>query len=84
MKMGKELRTKALANSPQFNYLPDEDRYLVARNQPRYKINMIGAGIIGHEHINLTYLEGRATIHGIYDPNPRSIAMAKAIQVMTV
>ncbi len=78
--MGKELRTKALANSPQFNYLPDEDRYLVAREQAKYKINLIGCGIIGQEHLNLTYLEGRAIVHGVYDPNPRSIAVAETIQ----
>lgn len=80
MKMGKELRTKALANSPQFNYLPDEDRYLVARQQAKYKINLIGCGIIGQEHLNLTYLEGRAVVHGVYDPNPRSVAVAQGIQ----
>lgn len=80
MKMGKELRTKAYANSPQFNYLPEQDRYLVARGTPKYKINLIGCGIIGQEHLNLTYLEGRAVVHGVYDPNPRSIAVAQSIQ----
>ena len=80
MKTGKEIRTKALANSPQFNYLPDEDRYLVARDKPKYKFNLIGAGIIGQEHLNLTYLEGRAEVKGVYDPNPRSITVAQSIQ----
>jgi len=79
MKTGKELRTKALINSPQFNYLPDEDRYLVAKTLPKYKFNIIGTGIIGQEHINITHLEGRATVHGVYDPNPRSVAAAQAI-----
>lgn len=80
MKQGKELRTKALVNSPRFNYLPDEDRYLVAKTQAEYKFNVIGAGINGQEHINITYLEGRAMIHGVYDPNPRSVMVAQEIQ----
>ncbi len=79
MKKGKELRTKALSTSPRFNYLPDSDRYLVARTEASYKFNLIGAGIIGQEHTNITHLEGRATIHGVYDPNPRSIATVQAI-----
>ena len=80
MKMGKEFRTKALSNSPQFGYLPEEDRYLIAGSQPKFKFNVIGAGNNGQEHINVTYLEGRATIHGVFDPNPRSIAVAHDIQ----
>lgn len=80
MKFGKELRTKALSLNPQFNYLPDEDRYLVMRTASKYRVNIIGTGIIGQEHLNATYLEGRASVHGVYDPNPRSIAMAQAVQ----
>ncbi|MGJ3239046.1 MAG: Gfo/Idh/MocA family protein [Anaerolineae bacterium] len=80
MKHGKELRTRALAHSARFDYLPETDRYLVARTQPSYKCNIIGVGIIGQEHLNITYLEGRAMVHGVYDPNPRSVATAQAIQ----
>jgi len=80
MKQGKELRTRDLAHSPRFNYLPDADRYLAERRKPQYKFNVIGTGIVGQEHISVTYLEGRATIHGIYDPNPRSVAVAQEVQ----
>ncbi len=80
MEQGKEFRTKELTHSSRFNYLPDEDRYIVAKSQSKYKFNIIGAGIIGQEHMNITYLEGRANIHGIYDPNPRSVAVAQGIQ----
>lgn len=80
MKHGKELRMKDLANSPRFKYLPDSDRYLVAQEQPKYKFNVIGTGIVGQEHIDVTYLEGRASIHGVYDSNPRSIDVAQEIQ----
>ncbi len=76
----KEFRSRELALSARFNYLPDQDRYLVAGSEPRYRFNIIGTGIIGQEHFSVTYLEGRAVIHGIYDPNPRSVAAAQALQ----
>jgi predicted dehydrogenase len=78
MAKGKEIKSKAFSLNPRFNYLPDEDRYLFAIDPPRYKFNVIGTGVNGCEHIRVTMLEGRATIHGIYDPNPGSIAMAQA------
>ena len=56
---------------------PRLDRYLFAAGQPKYKFNVIGSGNNGCEHIMVTLLEGRATVHGVYDPNPGSIAKAK-------
>jgi myo-inositol 2-dehydrogenase/D-chiro-inositol 1-dehydrogenase len=73
----KEISSRALARDAQFNYLPDSDRYLLASPTPEFKLNVIGTGINGQEHIRVTHLEGRATIHGIYDPNPRSVEGAK-------
>ncbi|HSH01067.1 MAG TPA: Gfo/Idh/MocA family oxidoreductase [Anaerolineae bacterium] len=67
----------ALVQNPVFLYLEEEDRYLAARPQPKYRFNIIGVGIMGQEHIRVTLMEGRATIHGIYDPNPRSITNAQ-------
>jgi len=78
MAKGKELKSRAFSLNPRFNYLPAEDRYLFATETPRYKFNVIGTGINGCEHIRVTLLEGRATIHGVYDPNPGSIALAQA------
>jgi predicted dehydrogenase len=63
---------------PRFAYIPQSDRYLFATQEPKYKFNVIGTGSNGCEHIRVTVAEGRATIHGVYDPNPGSIAMAKA------
>jgi predicted dehydrogenase len=80
MTSNKEFRSGEIRLSPYFNYLPDHDRYISARTEPRYRFNLIGTGIIGQEHLNLTYLEGRAQVHGIYDPNPRSVAAAQGIQ----
>ena len=79
MKRKKELRSRFYALSPRFNYLPAGDRYLFAVDEPKYRFNVIGAGINGQEHISITLLEGRATIHGIYDPSPLSIDSARKV-----
>jgi predicted dehydrogenase len=76
MTTGKEFRPRSFALNPRFNYLPASDRYLFARETPRHRFNVIGTGINGREHIHITLLEGRATIHGVYDPNPGSIELA--------
>lgn len=60
----------------------EHDRYLSAREEPRYRFAVIGAGNMGQEHIRVTLLEGRATIAGIYDPEPLSIANAQAAFAM--
>lgn len=68
-----------LSLDPRFGYLPNQDRYITQPMQAQYRLNIIGAGIIGQEHLNLTHLEGRATVHGVYDPNAGSIEAAKRI-----
>ncbi|PJF46565.1 MAG: gfo/Idh/MocA family oxidoreductase [Chloroflexi bacterium] len=73
----REFRNKARAINPRFGYLPDADRYVLALGQPRHRFNVIGCGVNGQEHIRVTMLEGRAVIHGVYDPNPRSIEGAR-------
>lgn len=55
----------------------DDDKYLFAAEPPRYRFNVIGAGTMGQEHIRVTLFEGRATIHGVYDPEPLSVDNAK-------
>lgn len=77
MSKGKEIRSSVYPRNPRFDYLPESDRYLFAFEKPRYRFNIIGAGMIGQEHIRVTQFEGRATVHGVYDPNPGSIAMTK-------
>lgn len=64
---------------PRFSYIPESDRYYFASVPPKYKFNVIGTGANGCEHIRVTLMEGRATIHGAYDPNPGSIALAQSI-----
>ena len=76
-KQGKEFRNSYFARLKGLKYLPPEDKYIFALPSPKYKFNIIGTGMMGIEHLRVTYLEGRATIHGIYDPNPRSVAAAQ-------
>ncbi len=68
---------QGIGKNPRFRYVPESDRYYFASVPPKHKFNVIGTGINGCEHIWVTQLEGRATIHGVYDPNPGSVAMAQ-------
>ncbi len=77
MGQSKEIRSRSLTRDTQFSYLPDGDRYLMHKGDPQFRFVVIGTGINGQEHIRVTHLEGRAMIHGVYDPNPRSIEGAK-------
>jgi predicted dehydrogenase len=77
MTAGKELRSRAFSIHPRFSYLTPDDRFLFARPTPKYKFNVIGCGLNGNEHIQVTLLEGRAGIHGVFDINPGSIALAQ-------
>jgi len=76
MKRNKEYTNRAYALIPKFAYIPQEDRFLLS-TEVRYRFNVIGVGVNGQEHVYVTMLEGRTTIHGVYDPNPSSIEGAK-------
>ena len=58
------------------DYLPEKDLYFYRKEPAKYKFNVIGAGVIAQEHMRVTMLEGRGTIHGIYDPSPYSVSQA--------
>ncbi len=73
----KELKPRGLSLDPRFRYLAKEDRYLFAKEKPKYKFNIIGCGLNGNEHIHITLLEGRAAIHGVFDENPGSIDLVQ-------
>ncbi|WP_425339513.1 Gfo/Idh/MocA family protein [Lentibacillus salicampi] len=55
------------------DHLSEKDKYLFSKKSPKYKFNIIGAGMIGQEHIMVTMLEGRAGINGIFDLSEDSI-----------
>lgn len=77
-----ELDILAGFDKSKFDYLPGEDRYLTAENQPKLKFNLIGTGNIGQEHMKVTILEGRATINGLYDPNEKVLSRRKTYLLM--
>lgn len=77
MKNGKKIKSNFFLDSRNVDYLSDEDKYLYASEKPKYKFNIIGLGNMGQEHMKVTMLEGRGTIHGIYDTNPLSIKKSK-------
>lgn len=77
MKKNKEFANRGYALIPKFAYVPQEDRFLLGTGEPKYRFNVIGTGVNGQEHITVTMLEGRATVHGVYDPNPSSVEGAK-------
>ncbi|MGE7877990.1 Gfo/Idh/MocA family protein [Peribacillus muralis] len=73
----KEINSNFFSGFLNVDYLSEEDKYIYKKEQQKYKFNVIGAGMIGHEHIKVTMLEGRATIHGIYDLDKKSIDNTK-------
>lgn len=75
--MSKELTSLDITYGTKFSYIPEGDRYLMDRSQAAHRFNVIGAGVNGQEHIRVTLLEGRAAIHGVYDPNASSVAAAQ-------
>lgn len=77
--MSKELKSRALAYDPNFQYVPEGDRYILSKGTAKYTFNVIGTGVNGQEHIKVTHLEGNASIHGVYDPNAGSVAAAKQV-----
>ena len=79
MPKGKEFWSRDFADRYGHTRLvADKDKYLFASEPPRYRFNSIGTGTMGQEHIRVTNFEGRATIHGVYDPEPLSVENAKA------
>lgn len=72
----REFTSVAFRNSPLVNYITEEDKYLFRKPAPKYRLNVIGVGMMGLEHIKCTLLEGRADIHGIYDISQHSIDYA--------
>ena len=78
MSKGKEFWSRDFASRyGHASLVEGKDKYLFATEPPRYRFNVIGTGTMGQEHIRVTLFEGRATIHGVYDPEPLSVANAK-------
>lgn len=71
------MQNRTFSLNPRFDFITEKDRYYLNKGDAKYKFNVIGAGTNGQEHIYVTLLEGRAEIHGIYDPHPESQVMAQ-------
>ncbi len=79
MPKGKEFWSRDFASRyGHTSLVADKDKYLFAAEPAKYRFNVIGAGTMGQEHIRVTNFEGRATINGVYDPEPLSVENAKA------
>ena len=77
MPKGKEFLSRDFRRFGHGDLVADKDKYLYANAPPKYRFASIGTGTMGQEHIRVTGLEGRATIHGVYDPEPLSVDNAK-------
>ena len=69
-------RLRYFEEAPGQRHIVGDDRYLYAPEAPRYRLNVIGAGTIGQEHMRVATLLGRAAVHGLYDPSPHSAGVA--------
>ena len=59
-------------------HVGEEDHYLYNQVTPTHRFVIIGLGTIGKEHMRVATLLGRAQIHGIYDPQERSMNVAES------
>jgi myo-inositol 2-dehydrogenase/D-chiro-inositol 1-dehydrogenase len=71
-------RLRFFENSLNQRHITEQDRYLYKQEPPRYKLVVIGTGTMGQEHMRVAALLGRASVLGIYDPQPESMAAAAA------
>lgn len=74
-----ELKGGFYAENHSSEYLTDIDRYFFRKEEPRYRFNVIGTGMMGLEHMAVTMLEARGIVHGIYDTSSSSIGNARQV-----
>ena len=70
-------RLRYFEHAPGQRHITATDRYLYAPGKPRYRLNVIGAGTIGQEHMRVATLLGHARVHGIYDRAAHSADVAE-------
>ena len=59
-------------------HVGEADHYLYKHDAPTHRFAIIGVGTIGKEYMRVATLLGRARIHGIYDPQERSLDVAES------
>ena len=67
---------RAISRDSRFSYLPEGDRHYTAPLENSLSFAVIGAGMMGQEHIRITEMEGRGKIAAVWDPNPKGIEAA--------
>ena len=73
-----KMRLRGFENAPGQRHVSAEDRYLYQRDEPRFRLVVIGTGTMGQEHMRVAALLGRARVHGIYDTQTLSMDVAEA------
>ena len=73
-----KMRLRGFENASGQRHVSEDDRYLFRREEPRFRLVIIGTGTMGQEHMRVAALLGRARIHGIYDTQSLSMDTAEA------
>ena len=73
-----KMRLRGFENASGQRHVSEDDRYLYRREEPRFRLVIIGTGTMGQEHMRVAALLGRARIHGIYDTQSLSMDSAEA------
>ena len=73
-----KMRLRGFENASGQGHVSEDDRYLYRREEPRFRLVIIGTGTMGQEHMRVAALLGRARIHGIYDTQSLSMDTAEA------
>ena len=73
-----KMRLRGFENASGQRHVSEDDRYLYRREEPRFRLVIIGTGAMGQEHMRVAALLGRARIHGIYDTQSLSMDTAEA------
>ncbi|MEL7023381.1 MAG: Gfo/Idh/MocA family oxidoreductase [Pseudomonadota bacterium] len=69
-------RLRYFEQSPGQQHIVGPDRYVYDTVAPAHRINVIGTGTIGQEHMRVSALTGRSLVNGIFDPAPESVDVA--------
>ncbi|MDJ0941568.1 MAG: Gfo/Idh/MocA family oxidoreductase [Woeseiaceae bacterium] len=69
-------RLRFFESAPAQRHITGADHYIYAQAEPRHRVNVIGTGTIGHEHMRVATMLGRVAINGIYDEQAHSMDVA--------
>ena len=72
-------RLRNFENASSQRHIEDRDRFLYRKknHQPEFRLNIIGTGTMGQEHMLVATLLGDAQIHGIFDQETQSLKVAE-------